>query len=77
MRKKLIFLFLISSFYSFSQEKHDLLFDNAQLQTALNKIENVFEVKFSFQTKIVKNQSNIYFSQLPKNYPYSGITPDQ
>lgn len=59
MRKKLIFLFLISSFYSFSQEKYDLLFDNIQLQTVLNRVEQVFEVKFSFETGIVEKQ---YFS---------------
>lgn len=59
MRKKLTLLFLISFLYSFSQEKHDLVFNNVQLETALKKVEQVFEVKFSFESEIINNQ---YFS---------------
>lgn len=59
MKKKLIFLFLFSFFYSFSQEKHELIFDNVNLQFALNSIEKTFDVKFSFKSDIVENK---YFS---------------
>ena len=59
MRKKICVLFLISSFYCFSQEKQSLSFDNIQLQIVLMEVEKVFEVKFSFETEIVENK---YFS---------------
>jgi len=54
----LIFLFLFTSFYSISQNKvvKTIVFNNTKATTALKNLEKLFNIKFSYPTKLVEGK---------------------
>lgn len=56
MKKKITLLFLTVFFSVFAQKKQTFNFIDTDLEVVLNKVESVFNIKFSYSSEIVENK---------------------
>ena len=64
MKQIVLIFLLISSLYSFSQDEKEVIIDNVELQNALLSLEEIFNIKFSYNSTLVENK---FFSYSQKN----------